>query len=100
MCWVPALVSASVARKTSPATPPASHGRSPSWHWAVPVGHVLPPSGEEKRESLARSIPVSYTVPDASSLRSGSLKPVYDSPSSRRVQLLPLSSDVQIQTWF
>jgi hypothetical protein len=55
--WPPSSVS--VARKTSFFSPPASHGRSPSWHCIVPVGHVLPPSGDENRASLARLMPVS-----------------------------------------
>jgi len=50
--------SLSVERKASFAFPPASQGRSPSWHCGVPVGQVFPPSCEEKSASLARSMPV------------------------------------------
>ena len=51
--------SESVDRKASFALPPASQGRSPSWHCGVPVGQVFPPSCEENSASLARSMPVS-----------------------------------------
>src|SRR5438132_2830391 len=103
--WPSALVL--VARKTSSFLPPASHGRSPSWHCGVPRSHVLPPSRDEKRESFTRSMPVLYIRPPASIVRSGSLKPVFSGGSvghcepryRSRYQLTPPSSEVQTLTW-
>src|SRR4051812_34109525 len=97
-----------VARNTSPGAPPASHGRSPSWHSAVPVGQLVPPSGEENSESLTRSMPDPYSVPPASSVRSGSENPWLNTglvknpvpATSVRCQLWPLSAEVHMLTWF
>src|SRR3954469_23911977 len=97
-----------VDRKTVPfAGPPATHGRSPSWHCTVPVGQVLPPSGLDTSASFARSMPVMYVVPPASVVMSGSEKPRLPSGGVKkpvpfqltRCQLRPSSADVQRLTW-
>ena len=77
ICW-PLASPSSVLEfmNTWLAAPPASHGRSPLWQYGVPRSQVVPPSGDEKIASLARSIPVLYRRPLASNVRSGSLKPV------------------------
>src|SRR6202521_4194857 len=98
----------SVARKTSPDTPPASHGLSPLWQLLLPTGKVRPPSDDAKTESLARSMPVLYSQPPSSMLQSGSLKPRPNGlvgptplgPTVVRVQDWPWFVDVQTLTWF
>src|SRR3954447_23642208 len=66
----------SLASQTVSFGPAASHGRSPSWQLVVPRSQVRPPSGEENKASFTRSMPVLYTRPPASWVRSGSEKPV------------------------
>src|ERR1700730_13610882 len=97
----------SVARKTSPDTPPASHGRSPLWQLLLPTGNARPPSDDANTASLARSMPVLYSQPPSSMLQSGSLKPRPNGlvgptplgPTVVRVQDTPWSVDVQTFTW-
>src|SRR5438105_12619355 len=99
--------SVSVDMNTSFAFPPASQGRSPSWHCGVPSSQFLPPSGDENRASLTRSMPVSYMRPLASVVRSGSLNPVLIAGEVgqgefrylSRCQVTPASLDVQMLTW-
>src|SRR3954454_10645469 len=96
-----------VARKTSSFLAPANHGRSPSWHCGVPRSHVLPPSALENSASLTRSMPVLYTRPPASWVRSGSENPVFCTGgcvkpvprNSASLNVLPPSDEVQLLTW-
>src|SRR3954464_5937506 len=96
-----------VPSHTSSFLPPASHGRSPSWHCGVPRSHVLPPSADENSASLARSMPVLWTRPPVSWGGSGSEKPVFCvggwvKPEPRNwanFHVLPPSDEVQLLTW-
>src|ERR1700730_12560220 len=98
----------SVARNTSPDTPPASHGRSPLWQLLLPTGNAGPPPDDAKTESFARSMPVLYRKPPSSMLQSGSLKPAPNGlvgptplgPTVVRVHDCPWSVDVHTLTWF
>src|SRR3954447_14536397 len=96
-----------VARKTSSFLPPASQGRSPSWHCGVPRSHVLPPSADENSASWPGSMPLLKTRPPVSWVRSGSEKPVFcvggwvkpDPASWANFHVLPPSVEVQLLTW-